>query len=843
MEFGLGARRPLVIGVMVLLGLGVRASAQEGRSDPGSWLGGVQPLVFVANEGQWETPAHFVVLGDHLRARFEEGGVVLDLQRAGSADGPRRALVRIDVGDPLNPVKPAGADPKPARCHYFLGADPEQWRPNVPVFGAVLYRHLLPGIDLRFRDQGGVLEYDVLVAAGAAVQDLTFTCQGVEDLEVADDGSLLMHTAIGVLRQTPPRAWYELPQGRREVVACSFVRRDATRYAFELLGAPRSLPLVVDPGLRWSTFVGGSLYDQLRAVARDGGGDVVASGSADSPDFPTTPGVVGSTFGGGDADCSVIRVDSSGSTLLYATYIGGGGVDTSQGMTIGPAGDAIISGQTGSTDLPTTPLAYDTTFNSRVANATDCFVARLSASGSALIFLTYLGGAEFDESYEPSLDLAGNIYVPGLTHSENFPTTPGAYSTSHSGDADAFVSCFDPSGTTLLASTLLGGSRFESARGSGVLSTGDVVICGLTTSPDLPLVAPVQPLFGGVKDGFFARLDPSLSSLLVSTFLGGSMEEIAYDLAVGPGDTTTVVGFTDSPDLPVTPGAFDTTFNGLRDTMVLRLDAAGTSLVYGLYLGGSNFDLASTVVVDRGGSAIVGGASFSSDWPVTYGSYDPFFNSAAFNGSDGVVFRLKADGSKVLYSTYLGGSVVDWVNSLVLGEEGGVIAAGSTWSSDFPSTPGAYDPTFNDQVFPGNDGFLAALDLLPAGARPYGSATSPVTGGVVIGVEEAPLAGYPLTLTSTGGPPGAGGVLLLATAPAIPAENFLGVAVNVDFMSPWSQFGLATDGLGYAALTLALPPGSGGLRAYAQFAWINPAPSIPLSPPVWATRGLALTVQ
>jgi hypothetical protein len=363
-------------------------------------------------------------------------------------------------------------------------------------------------------------------------------------------------------------------------------------------------------------------------------------------------------------------------------------------------GNAYVTANTTSTDFPITPGAFQPAF---AGGDADTFVTKLNRNGSELIYSTYLGGSEcdntaaicFDVGFAVAVDEAGNAYVTGPTNSTNFPTTPGAFQSAFAGGfSDTFVTKLNRSGTALLYSTYLGGSSFDPGRGIAVDQAGNAYVIGPTGSPDFPTTpGAFQPVFaGGDTDVFVTKLNRRGTALVYSTYLGGSGFDFSNvnSIAVDKKGNAYAGGLTDSRNFPTTPGAFQLAFGGGDiDAFVTKLNPGGTALVYSTYLGGSGFDFGNGLAVDENGSAYATGLTGSPDFPTTPGALQP-----AFAGGDADVFltKLNRRGTNLIYSTYLGGSGFDESNGIAIDQNGSAYVTGDTNSVDFPTTPGAFQP-------------------------------------------------------------------------------------------------------------------------------------------------------
>lgn len=390
--------------------------------------------------------------------------------------------------------------------------------------------------------------------------------------------------------------------------------------------------------------------------------------------------------------------------LSYSTYLGGPNADSGSKITVDSSGNAYITGTTGG-GFPITPGAFQTTFG----GTTDAFVTKLNPAGSALVYSTYLGGSNDDNGIGIAIDSGGNAYVAGFTNSPNFPTTGGAFQTSIPGFGNGFVTKLNPTGSSLVYSTYLGGSIFEQALGIALDGGGNAYVSGVTFSADFPTTGGAfQTVYGGNGDAFVTKLNPTGSALVYSTFLGGSGQDVGIEIALDAGGNAYVVGFTESPNFPTTPGAFQTVNGGGRDAFVTKLNPAGSALVYSTYLGGIGADQANGIAVDNFGNAYVSGTTESTNFPTTAGAFQTAFGGGT---SDAFVTKLNPAGSALVYSTYLGGSGTDGGTRIVVDSIGNAYLTGSTSSTNFPITADAFQSTFGGGP---SDVFITKLN--PAGS-------------------------------------------------------------------------------------------------------------------------------
>jgi hypothetical protein len=739
---------------------------------------GQLPVHFEANRGQAHEDVRFLARGPGYSLYLTGGEAVLALARtARTADVVRMSL----VGAAPRPVV-SGLDELPGKANYFVGADSAKWRTNVPTYARVHYREVYPGIDLVYYGNQRQLEYDFVVAPGADPRKIVLAFQGADRLEIDSEGGLLLHAAGGSIRQPKPLLYQEIDGLRREIDG-AYTLKGAHRVGFEVAAYDASRPLIIDPVLAYSTYLGGSDQDQGFGIAVDPAGNAYATGLTSSSDFPTTAAAVDATFNGG-SDVFVTKLDPTGSVLLYSTYLGGGNTDQANGIAVDLAGNAYVTGVTFSVDWPTTTGALDTTFN---AGGGDAFVAKLDATGSMLLYSTYLGGSGFDQGVGIAVNSAGNAYVTGLTGSSNFPTTAAAVDTTANGNTDAFVAKLDSAGSVLLYSTYLGGSNADEGHGIA-LRADEAYVTGVSASGDFPTTAGASDTTfnGGIVDAFVARLDSTGSILLYSTYLGGSGADQGHGIAVDPVGNAYVTGVTSSSDFPTTAGAFDTTFNGSFDAFVTKLDAAGSMLVYATYLGGSGFEQGFGIAVDAAGNAHVTGGTTSSNFPTSAGAVD-----ATLNGpSDAFVTKLDPAASMLLYSTYLGGSGDDQGQGIAVDLAGNAHVTGGTNSGDFPTTAGVVDTTFNGS----SDAFVVKIADV---AAPATLVLSPAADTNPVGTSHTVTA----TVRAAGGNPVAGVVVRFTVTGSLSASG-----------------SCTTDASGTCSFTYAGPPlpGTDVITAYAD---------------------------
>ena len=465
-----------------------------------------------------------------------------------------------------------------------------------------------------------------------------------------------------------------------------------------VVAADEAEPPAYSYKIAYATYLGGGRGEQLREVIPGPDGSVLVGGQSNSNDLPTTPGVVQRRYGGEEpptghgglvgGDCFLARLGPKGAKLVFCTYFGGSKQERNvYGMALDSKGNIVITSATRSPDLPTTAGAFQRKYG---GGPSDWMVAKLSGDCKKLLWCTYVGG-KGDESPRGGLglDRHDNVYVVGGTGSGDFPTTPGAFQRRRKGDRDAAVVKLKPDGSGLLFSTRLGGSGWDGTMGVRVDASGNVYVAGHTRSKDFPVTAGApQARLGGKTDAYFAKLSPDGGKLLHATYLGGGQQEFGeHRLRLGPGGSVLLTGVSGSGDFPTTPKAFQRKLKGRTDGFLTKLSPDGRKFVFSSLLGGSGGEFFLMPTPDARGNIFIVGHTSSRDFPVTPGALQGKYGGG---GGDAALAIFSADGAKLLYATYLGGSGNDLIRSIAIGPKGEVYLVGSTSSKDFPVTGGAF---------------------------------------------------------------------------------------------------------------------------------------------------------
>lgn len=679
------------------------------------------PLAFEPNRGQAARGVDFLARGRRNTLYLTATGAVLALVRAATAaTAMRTELLGLRlVGATAHP-QVIGVNRLLGISNYLVGRDPHRWRTHLPTFAGVEYRNIYPGVDIVYYGNAGHLEYDLVVAPHSdprrirlALESLTRNRGQSASLHLDAQGDLVMRENGLEVRQVPPFVYQNLG-GRRQRISGRYILDGGRSVGFAIGAYDARRPLIVDPVLNYSTYLGGGGIDAASSIAIDGAGNAYIAGSTQSLDFPTAQASQ-AAFGGGSfsGDAFVAKLNAAGNSLIYSTYLGGSGDDAATGIAVDPSGSAYVTGLTGSSDFP-----VQSALQSINAGYTDAFVAKLSADGSALAYSTYLGGAQDDSGQSIAVDANGFAYVTGLTGSPDFPTANALQST-FGGDTDAFIARLNQRGNGLVYSTYLGGSGADYGYGIALDGGGNVYIAGQTLSANFPTSAPLQHNTGGASDAFVVRLSDDGRTLGYSTYLGGSGDDSANAIAVDASGNAYITGYTASPDFP-TSAPVQRAFGGglvYGDAFVATLNAAGNGLIYSTYLGGRGDDAGNAIAVDASGSAVVAGQTSSTNFPVV----DPS-QAANRGGSDAFIARLSSGGSSLVYSTFLGGRGQDIAYGITMDAAGDAYVAGSTSSPDYP-TVNAFQSSFGAATNPlGGNAFIAMLRPIGVGAAPSSGA-------------------------------------------------------------------------------------------------------------------------
>jgi hypothetical protein len=605
-------------------------------------------LPFIANTGQVDGGVTFYARTFGGTVFLTKGGeIVYSLPELKKKDQGARGIVLREelVGAMIHDIRGEGISP--TKVSYFTGQDRSKWVSGIPTYSSVSLGEVYNGIELKLKAYGNNVEKLFFVQPGSDPVSITVRLSSAGSIKVNEAGELEAATELGVVRFTRPVAYQEI-DGRRIEIPVSYKIKLETRNS------------------------------KLETV-------------------------YGFTVGAYDRSQTLV-IDP----LLASTYLGGGGSDSASSLSIDSSGNIYVAGVTNSENFPTTVGAYDTTYN-----ASDVFISKLSADLSTLLASTYLGAGASDSASSITIDPSGNVYVTGYTYSSNFPTTTGAYDQKFNSTdyADIFISKLSPDLTTLLASTFLGGGENDSATALMTDAAGNVYVTGWTFSDNFPTTTGAfDQKYNSThrRDAFISKLSADLSTLLISTFLGGGGGEWTSSMTMDRTGNIYVTGWTASDNFPVTTGAYDQKFNssGYTDAFISKFSPDLSALLASTFLGGGGGEWTTAIAIDQSGDVYVTGGTGSDNFPITPGAYDEVFNSSGY--PDAFISKLSSDLSILFASTYLGGGNIETTSSLAIDATGNIYVSGWTISDNFPITIGAYDVIFNSSGY--SDAFISKLN-------------------------------------------------------------------------------------------------------------------------------------
>lgn len=634
--------------LVIILSSGLRLHAQTAISQ--DYLKSFNSqLYFEVNLGQYNDSIRFQTYMHNRQIRFLESGPsyaeVRELDRDPSPNNPfqrkfenyswlgereaeHEALVwNTNFLNTSGDMQVTGKKALPGKFHYFQKANLDEAATEVIRYQELWYTDIYPDMDLRYYGTAEqALKYDFILSPGADITNIDLQFSGITGFDIDSEGKLVIHTAWGDVVDAAPYSYQYGYEGEIPVEV-QYKKLADDRLGFEIVGNnyDPNKTLVLDPlTMSWATyFHSSSSDDYVMAVDVDADENIYITGYTKSQTFPVTPGTYENVYGGG-IDCYVAKIIAGGTAPVYATYIGGSDWEMAYGLRINAAGEVFISGFGASTDFPITVGAVQPV---NEGGGVEGFVVRLNEDGNALVYSTYLGGTDRDYVYDLEVNAANEAYVTGYTYSSDFPTTAGAYSTTYAGNGDVFVSRLSADGTGMVFSTFYGGLNYDIGNTLSLGSANEVYIAGNTASLNLPLSA--------------ANIQDTLN------FAAGLTVE---------------------------------------DAFVLQLSADGSNLEYATYLGGTDSDGAYGMDISPAGEVYITGTTYSRDFPTSISAMQDG-SSPNLGSGDVFVAKLDVPNNELDYSTYVAGSDIDFVKSLVINSYGEAHILGATRSANWPVTP------------------------------------------------------------------------------------------------------------------------------------------------------------
>lgn len=664
---------------------------------------GQLPLSFEPNVGQAGSSIEYVARSSGGTLLFAPSAIGLVLSNGNVSkasvvdDATSSQMVSMQFVDASGAVGIEAGEQMAGKINYMVGNDASKWKTDVATYGDIAYAGLYPGVDLEYTGSDGLLKGTYSVAAGVDPGVVRWQYLNAQKVSVDAAGNLQIVVSGGAdaealtLTEHAPVAWQDV-DGQRVSVAVSYVVAEDGSIEFAVGAYDAKQPLIIDPTITYSTYLGGNSRDYGGGIGVDSAGNIVVAGSTESTNFPTMNPLQATcaSCANGLADVIVSKFNPAGSALIYSTYLGGDGNDGTVDMQVDPDGNAYVTGQTDSTNFPTAN-AYRAT----PMGLYDVFLFKLNAAGNALVYSTYLGGTGPDFVYSLEI-LSGpsgyDAYVSGTTISTDFPLLNAYQGVFGGGGSDLFITRFYSSGSQLVYSTYLGGNQSEESEGLDVDALGNAYIAGYTISPNYPTVNAFQSTYGGNGDAFLSKLGPTGNVLVYSTYLGGVNQDVASDVAVDALGEAVVTGDVETGGFPLQGAVQPVYGGGDEDAFVTKFNAAGNGLVYSTYLGGGagpglygGRDRGSIVAVNTAGEAFVSGYTYSNNFPLAnafQGTYGGTCDAVA--GGDVFLTKINTGGTALSYSSYLGGSCDESPFGIVAQDNGDIYLTGMTTSTNFP---------------------------------------------------------------------------------------------------------------------------------------------------------------
>jgi hypothetical protein len=659
-------------------------------------------------------------------------------QKPPSLGSAQTDVIRMELLGTQSQIPVTGADRLPGTANYFIGSDPTRWHSSIPTFSKVRYTGVYPGVDLVYYGNQGRLEYDFVIGPRADPAPICLHFAGAQKISITLGGDLVISTKTSQIAFHKPLVYQER-DGRRQAIPGSFTLLAGRTVSFRLGSYDRSQPLVIDPVLVYSTYIGGTGFtgDEADAIAVDKQGNAYMTGVTTSSDFPlAAPYQKTNPFG---FTAFVTKLNPAGTALVYSTYLGGTRGDHGHGIAVDGSGNAYVVGETTSPDFPVTAGAFQTTSTAATHGLDSAFITKLNPAGSALVYSTFLSGSGVSAFGDIAtcvvLDSLGDAYVAGSAYSTNFPVTSGAYQKTNVGAANTasnvFVTKLNPAGSALLYSTYIGGSGIDivgdQANALAVDASGNAYVTGYAYSANFPTTPGAfqttnHDAPSGGYNAFVTKLSPAGSALVYSTMLGGSgfanQGDSGSALAIDGSGNTYIAGYANSTNFPVTAGAFQTSnlaaLDPASNAFVTKLNPTGTGLIYSTYIGGSGRsygDSASGLALDGAGNAYITGSAGSTNFPITVGAFQTTNNDGG--GTSPFITVLNAAGNGLHYSTFIGGNSSDSASGLVLDGSGDVYITGTSYSANYPVTLGAFQTTNRAQPQNGTNLFVSKFSFGP----------------------------------------------------------------------------------------------------------------------------------
>jgi DNA-binding MarR family transcriptional regulator len=630
--------------------------------------------------------------GSQLRG---QGGVrEIDFDSIGKYDVPepvsykRMVLKQEFVG--ANEVKPLGREKLSWYSNFFYGNISSNWRTSVPNYREVYYENIYDNIDLRYYSNKNGLKYDFIVHPGGVPKDIKLKIDGATGLINKNEKNLKIKTEVGEIVDSNLLI-YQKNRNELNYINGRFEILNSSTYGFRLLeDYDKSVDLIIDP-LIFSTFIGGELSEYGWGIDVDSNKNAYITGVTNSMNFPNTTGSYDNSSNK-FPDTFILKLNPNGSDLIYSTFIGGNNSEFGEEVKVDLDFNVYLTGRTNSTDFPINYNAYDSIQNGDF----DVFALKLNSTGSSIIYSTFIGGKNYDHGLDIAIDSNNNLYITGLTESYDFPNTPSSFDASHNGGVvDIFIIKLNATGSSISYSTYFGGGNYEIGRGISVDILGNVYVAGWTNSSNFTTSTNAYDTTynGGDSWGdiFILKFNSNGSSLIYSTYIGGSDDEFADEIEVDSNYNAIIGGETWSSNFPTTQGAYDRIHSGSGDIIIAKINPNGTALLYSTFIGGGNRDTCQGIALDLYDNVYVTGETQSPNFPTTNDAFDKLYNGTP----DAFLSIIDPFGKSLIYSTFIGGSNEDGAVGIAIDLINNIYITGITCSADFPISNNTFDNTYD----------------------------------------------------------------------------------------------------------------------------------------------------
>lgn len=661
-------------------------------------------LLFEENKGQLDAEVHhiakradgaFQMLSDKIAiAMIKE--VDPSPQSESILENLKGFVLTLNFLGTTNGIIPQGFDPIISKHHYLKGANADSWHTDVSLFQGLRYLELWDGIDLELITANNGLKMLWHIASPADLPSLQLQWEGADHVSIQEDGSLLIEHMLGEMLDPAPTAW-QIINEESIPVQCSYLLDQNGKLAFTLDGSyDPDAPLVIDPLLSYSTYLGGNLSDTAHAIAVNDLGEACVTGVTTSMYFPRTSGAFQPTLHS-STDAFISRFSADGSTLLASTFWGGSDPSTiGYSIAVDSDHNMYVGGTTSSSDLYTSPDAFQSSTDGYPHSLPSGFIVKISANGMNAPYATYLGAAGATNLNHIALDDQNCVYAAGNTTASDFPVTPGVFQPAlpAPGMPTGFISKLSADGTSLVYSTLLGGTGDDDILGITLDGQYNAYVTGGTQSNDFPITpGAYETIYPGAYSAFVSKISPDATALIYSTYLGGAESATTGNaIAIDALNRAHICGLTSTTDFPTTPGVFQPVFGGTEENAFVSIfDESGSQLVASTFIGTSSYNEAKSIAVDSMGLVYITGFTTSDAFPITPNRFP-----SSYQGSmDCFVTVLQANLNALVVSYYWGGSNQDEAYGLAIGGPGIIYITGGTSSVDFPITPDAFQTTLD----------------------------------------------------------------------------------------------------------------------------------------------------